>query len=44
MTKTHVICKSCGNDFTTIDDINAEYSHDRPQCKCGSRNCKVVKK
>jgi len=44
MTKTHVICKDCGNDFTTIKDVKAKKLHDRPKCKCGSRKCKEVKK
>lgn len=44
MTKTHVICKDCGNDFTTIKNPKAKKTHDRPACKCGSRNCEGVEK
>jgi len=39
MTKTVIICKDCGNEFLSTKDIKAVKSHDKPHCKCGSRNC-----
>ncbi len=43
MTQSLVICKDCGNIFLSKGDINAERVHQRPQCKCGCRDCEEKK-